>query len=95
MPFTAENIRLLKGLGFTENEATLYFELLKSGKTDAKMLSEFLLIGSTATYRILDELQKKGMVEKEPTIPLKFKAVAPSIGLQNAVTQKFESLKKI
>lgn len=86
---------LLAQLGFTETQANLYFTLLRSGKTDAKTLAANSRIPRTAVYRTLDELQRKGLVEKEIAAPFKFKAVPPNLGLQNSITRKFDEYKDL
>lgn len=90
-----EHIHLLSKLGLTETEATVYLALLKTGNTDARRLAALAKLPRTGVYRVLGDLQRKGLVEKELGLPLKYCAVPPNVGLQNSIAQKFEELKEI
>jgi len=59
-----EGISLLVELGFTRTQAKLYLTLLNLGKTDATVLAKQTNVLRQATYRVLDELQQQGVVEK-------------------------------
>jgi sugar-specific transcriptional regulator TrmB len=82
-------------LGFTKTQAKLYLALLKFGKSDAKTLANHSNVPRTEVYRALEELQKKGLVDKEIGLPVRFVAVPPALGLLNSVIQKREEIEKI
>ncbi len=60
-----ESIGLLTQLGFNITQAKLYLALSKLGEADARTLSKEANVPRPEVYRTLDELQKKGLVEKE------------------------------
>lgn len=68
-------IHLLMQLGFTEAQAKIYLTLIKTGETDAKTLVKESNISNQVTYRTLDELITKGIVEKKLSIPNKYQAI--------------------
>jgi sugar-specific transcriptional regulator TrmB len=65
----------LTKLGLTPLQATIYLSLLTMHKTTAKELSKHSKIARQTTYRILDELQEKGLVEKIVATPIEFTAM--------------------
>ena len=87
---------LLCQLGFTNAQADLYLLLLRIGRSDARSLSNNSDVARSALYRTLGELQKMGLVEKELSLPNKFKATPIEYGLQILMIQKtkeFEQFK--
>ena len=85
-----EDLQTLIQIGFTKTQAKLYLTLLKLGRTDGKTLSKKSESPRTVVYRTLDELQKMGLVEKEITIPYKFKATPLKEGLQILMLQRLQ-----
>jgi len=85
----------LHELGFTKTQAKLYLALLKFGKSDAKTLANNSNVPRTEVYRALEELQKKGLVDKEIDLPVRFVAVPPALGLLNSIIQKREEIENI
>lgn len=66
MSTQADNLIIkLKVFGFTEDEALVYIELIKSKNNTALKLSNVLPISRTKIYRILSSLIKKGFVSEE------------------------------
>ncbi|MBT0158676.1 helix-turn-helix domain-containing protein [Candidatus Bathyarchaeota archaeon A05DMB-2] len=90
-----ESTQLLNELGLTETQTKLYLSLLKNGSADAKTLASHSGIPRTAVYRVLHELQQKGLVEQEIALPNKFQATPIRPGLQILMTQKLEEHRKI
>jgi len=54
--------KMLKPFGLGKDEAGVYLELLGTGMTSALQLSRKLQIGRTKVYRILEDLEKWGLV---------------------------------
>jgi sugar-specific transcriptional regulator TrmB len=92
--YLKEDLKLLIELGFAKNQAILYLTLLTNGRTDARTLSVLTSLHRTEVYRSLGELEKKGLVDKEVGAPLRFVAVSPSLGLQNALEMKINEVEK-
>ena len=90
-----EKAQLLCELGFTKTQTKLYLALLKFGKSDAKTLANQSNVPRTEVYRALDELQKKGLVDKEIDFPIRFMAVPPALGLIDSIKKKREDVESI
>lgn len=58
---------ILISLGLTEDEATIYTVLIEGGFMPVSTVSKRANIGRPLTYKILDDLIKKGIVEKKDT----------------------------
>ena len=95
MFFKEEEALILTKLGFTQTQAKLYLTLLRMGNANGRVLAEHAKVPRSIVYRALDELQKKGLVEKEIVQPYMFSATPIQHGLQMLVNQKFEECKKI
>ena len=90
-----EEALILTKLGFTQTQTKLYLTLLKMGNANGRTLAEQAKVPRSIVYRALDELQKKGLVEKEISQPYTFSATPIQHGLQMLIDQKFEECKKI
>ena len=77
-----EKFQLLTHLGCTNIQAKIYLVLLKLGEAKVKAIFENSKIQRTEIYRALHELEKKGLVEKEITMPYKFGATPLRCGLK-------------
>jgi len=86
---------ILTRLGFTQTQVKLYLTLLRMGNANGRALAEHAKVPRSIVYRALDELQKKGLVEKEISQPYTFIATPLQHGLQMLIDQKFEECKKI
>jgi sugar-specific transcriptional regulator TrmB len=65
----------LAGFGLLKNEIRVFLYLARSGERKAAEVAEALSLHRTETYRILRELEKKGIVFSVFERPLKFSAV--------------------
>jgi sugar-specific transcriptional regulator TrmB len=90
-----ERIQLLVQLAFTSTQAKVYLTLLQLTETDARTISEKALIPRPEVYRTLNELQKKGLVEKLITKPYRFRATSIELGLQVLMIEKTKQYKEI
>ncbi len=54
--------KLLESIGLTEGEVKVYFALVKLGLTKTGPLSKEASVSSSKVYKILDRLEKKGLV---------------------------------
>jgi sugar-specific transcriptional regulator TrmB len=90
-----DGIRYLIELGFSRIQANLYLNLIKYGETDARILASCANLPRTEVYRTLNELQEKGLVDRELGSPLKFSAVPPLIGLQALIDRKNEEINRM
>jgi HTH-type transcriptional regulator, sugar sensing transcriptional regulator len=65
----------LSKFGLLKNEVKVYLHLARNGETKAGELAEKISLHRTETYRILRDLEKKGIVFSIFEKPLKFTAV--------------------
>jgi sugar-specific transcriptional regulator TrmB len=89
-----EDMRLLTEMGFTKTQAEIYLILLRLGETDVRTLSNKADKPNPEVYRTLNELQRKGLVEKEISAPSKFTATSLQFGLQMLMSQKERQFKE-
>lgn len=54
--------KILQDIGFTEGESKVYFALVKLGLTKTGLLAKEAGVSSSKVYKILDRLEKKGVV---------------------------------
>jgi len=64
--------KALHRLGLSKNEVKVYVHLARTGEHKASEISEALSLHRTETYRILRDLEKKGLVSSVFEKPLKF-----------------------
>lgn len=64
--------KALRGLGLSKNEVKVYLYLARTGEHKASDISEALSLHRTETYRILRDLEKRGLVSSVFEKPLKF-----------------------
>ena len=68
-----ENVeKTLHKLGLSKNEIKIYLHLARTGEHKASEISEALSLHRTETYRILRDLEKKGLISSVFEKPLKF-----------------------
>jgi len=67
--------RALRALGLSKNEAKVYIYLARSGERKASEISGVLSLHRTETYRILRDLEKRGLISSVFEKPLKFIAI--------------------
>jgi sugar-specific transcriptional regulator TrmB len=69
-----EHIESLMDMGLTRAQAIVYLTCLSIGDASAKEIWKSAHIGRQDIYRVLDELQKKGIIEKAISTPTEFRA---------------------
>jgi sugar-specific transcriptional regulator TrmB len=90
-----ESIGLLVQLGFTITQAKLYIALLKLDNADVRTISKQINLPRSEVYRTLNELQRKGLAEKEIATPSRFKATPIENGLQVLIDRRVQQCKEI
>ncbi len=88
-----DNETALRDLGLTKYEASAYSTLLQEGITGAQDLSRKSNIPVGKIYEVLSSLNNMGLVEFQRSRPRKYKAVKPSIALNNLYSKKEEETK--
>ena len=82
-----ESLNTLTGLGLKFVQAKVYLALVKSGPTCVREISDLSKVPRTDLYRILEELEKKGLAERIIATPTKFKAT-PLVDCINMLLQR-------
>jgi sugar-specific transcriptional regulator TrmB len=70
-----EDVQTLTRLGLTISQAKVYLALLELGKATGKTVAKHSKVARQEAYRILAELQEKGLVEKIIDMPTEFKPI--------------------
>jgi sugar-specific transcriptional regulator TrmB len=73
--FMDEEIATLNDLGLTIVQAKAYLALARSGMLSIAATSDISKVPRTDLYRVLKELEKKGLVERVIANPTQFKAI--------------------
>ena len=92
MTFLLEDtdITFLEKIGLTRSQAHLYLALVKIGNSDALAISQQTKTPRTETYRILDELEEIGLVEKHLDVPYFYEATPVRLGIESLLIRKYE-----
>lgn len=86
---TSESLtKKLSILGLSEDEAEIYIQLLTMGPTTAGVLSKNLKINRMKTYRRLQNLEKRGILEKTLSRPVKYVALPLDEILERFVSEE-------
>lgn len=80
--------KALHGLGLSKNEVKVYVYLARTGEHKASEISEALSLHRTETYRILRDLEKKGLISSVFEKPLKFIAAPFEKALDTLIETK-------
>ena len=86
---------LFRDIGVTEQEAKVYLYLVKKGSTKASKISQALKISRVQLYRILKNLERKGMVESSFEYPTLFDAIPIGKVLDFLVNAKKEEARNL
>jgi sugar-specific transcriptional regulator TrmB len=70
-----EDVQTLTHLGLTTSQAKVYLALLELEKATGKTISKHSKVARQEAYRILAELQEKGLVERIIAMPTEFKPI--------------------
>jgi len=84
----------LKNLGFNEKEAKVYFTLLQSSKTSANTVAKNSGLKKSTTYVILEDLIKKGVVNRVPHVKImQYRPISPE-NLFSEIETRMENVEK-
>ena len=85
-----EEIQFLTRLGLNVSEARVYLTLVELNRATAKKITIFSKLARQEVYRVLGELEKKGLVERILAVPAEFKPFA----LEECLAMLIERQKK-
>jgi sugar-specific transcriptional regulator TrmB len=90
-----QKIQILQRLGLTLNQAKVYFALVNLNVATAKSLSDISGLAACDVYRVIPELQKRGLVEILVVSPKEFKATPPEEAIKILSKRKEEEAEEI
>ncbi len=90
-----ENTLTLSRLGLTNSQAKVYMTLISLGKASGKAIWKSSGVARQDIYRVLTELEEKGLVEKTLAKPTEFKAIPIQEGLEILLSRKTVEFKDI
>ena len=82
-------------LGFTLDQARIYLALVQEGPATARKIAEISKIARPDYYRIIQTLQKEGIVEKQITKPASFRAIPMAYVLPKILKRKAAEQNKL
>jgi len=88
----AEEMGVLADLGLTSRQARVYLALLKTGGGKAKIVADVSLVNRQEIYRIIEDLQQMGLVQKNVTAPTTFTATPLADVIKRLLEQKTKQL---
>ena len=88
-------IKELQSFHLTPEESKAYLFLLRSGPKSAGKVARYIKSYRMKTYRILRELEKRGLIEATIERPQKFVAVPLEKGLELQINERKEKLSKL
>jgi sugar-specific transcriptional regulator TrmB len=96
--FMEEEVATLHDLGLTIVQAKAYLALARSGMLSIAATSNISKVPRTDLYRVIKELEKKGLVERVIANPTQFKAIpiddCLDVLIQQRTAESFELQKK-
>ncbi len=87
-----KNIDILSEFELSENLAKIYLAIVQLGFAPVKNISMASKVRREEVYRALPKLERLGLVEREITKPLKFRAIPPEEALSILISHKQEKL---
>ncbi len=86
---------VLKKFGLTQNELKVYNHLIKNGPKRANEIGKDLDIYRTETYRLLNSLQTKGMINTIFDKPTKFVGIDYAKALDLLINSQIDNLNEL
>jgi sugar-specific transcriptional regulator TrmB len=90
MEIPYDHISTLTDLGLSLSQAKVYLALAESKNLTAQVISKSSGVARPDVYRILNELEKDGLVEKIITKPEKFKAISAEECVASLIQRRIE-----
>ncbi len=86
---------LLTKIGFTKAQAQLFLTLHRTGGSEARTIAKKANIPRQEVYRVLNELQEKGLIEKIISTPQAYRPIPLQDALAIIVNSKAEEYKLV
>ena len=92
--FLEETANELTNFGLTKTQAKIYITLTALGIASASEIAALSKIRREEIYRIIPELEKRGLVVRKLKTPRKFSAIQPEKAVQLLTKTKLETMKR-
>lgn len=89
-----EKEQVLELLGLSPTQAHVYLTLIKSGKTNAKILAKQSGVACPDIYRIMIIFEKMGLIQKIIEYPKKYEAIKIEKAIPRLINRKKEEIKE-
>jgi sugar-specific transcriptional regulator TrmB len=84
----SREVQTLIDLGLTSLQARIYLALYQTGTSEAATISKVTKVARSDVYRTMYKLQQLGLIEKEITNPIRFKAIPIETGFSILLERK-------
>jgi sugar-specific transcriptional regulator TrmB len=92
--FLEETAAELTHFGLTKTQAKIYITLLALGVASASEISKLSKIRREEVYRLIPELEKRGLLTRKLKAPRKFSATQPETAIQILTKAKLNTMKE-
>jgi len=92
---TERLVEILLGFGLTENEAKIFIFLGKYGEKTAPEITKSIGTPRSETYRLLNNLQERHLVNATLEQPMTYSAIIPKNVIKELVNEEKTKLKKL
>ena len=83
----------LENFGLTKTQAKIYVTLIASGIASASEVAKSSRIRREEVYRLIPELEKRGLITRKLKTPKKFSAIKPETAIQILIKAKLNNMK--
>jgi DNA-binding response OmpR family regulator len=84
----------LENFGLTKTQAKIYITLIASGVASASEIAKLSKIRREEVYRLIPELEKRGMITRRLEVPRTFSATSPETTIQMLTETKLNTMKE-
>ena len=88
-------IEILSDFGLTENEAKIFIFLGKYGKKTAHEITKSISTPRSETYRLLNNLQEKHLVDATLEQPMTYSAIIPKNVIKQLISEEKTKVKRL
>jgi sugar-specific transcriptional regulator TrmB len=92
--FLEKTAKELARFGLTKNQARIYTTLIASGVASTSEIANLSKVRREEVYRIIPELEKRGIIVRKLEKPRKFAAVQPETSIKILAQSKLKNMKE-
>ena len=94
MPFS-EDITILRDLGLSTTQARIYRMLTHWDELSIETIAKISRVARTDLYRIMSQLESRGLVERVILNPTKFRAIPVDKGIDILIQERYDQLQEL